>query len=52
MNAHHQLWMKSHSQEARVTQRWLREWGWLPRRWGDQRFANFTYVHVPLKRIL
>ena len=42
MNVHHQLWMKSNSQEARVAKRWLWEWGWLPRGWGDNRFAHFT----------
>ena len=41
MNVHHQLWMKSNSQEARVAQRWMKWWGWLPRAWGDSSFANF-----------
>lgn len=41
MNVHHQLWLRSNDQEVRVAQRWMKWWGWMPRFWGDRRFAQF-----------
>ena len=43
MNVNHQLWLRSNDQEARVAQRWMKWWGWLPRFWGDRRFAQFMF---------
>lgn len=44
MNVRHQLWKISSSQEAKVVQRWLQFWGWLPRSVGDACFSSFTYI--------
>lgn len=43
MNVHHQLWRKANSQDARVVQRWLRLWGWLPPFMSDACFMRFTW---------
>lgn len=49
MFMHHQMWLKSNSEEASVVQRWLRFWGWMPRGCGDRCFASFMYCLLKQK---